>query len=89
MTQGVNSVKMCGTFEGQHPIDSTPGQMAREQEQWHKASRKGQLSRSRGARPHVTGDLEHPVGYHILGLSCGTRDQRDSGDSRSKMEDET
>lgn len=28
MTQGVNSVKMCGTFEGQHPIDSTPGQMA-------------------------------------------------------------
>lgn len=65
--------------------DSTPGQVAWEQEPGHKASRKGQLSGSRGVRPHDTGDLEHPGGYHILGLGCGTRDKRDSGNSRSRM----
>lgn len=78
-------MKICRTFEGQHSTDSTPGQRAREQEQEDKASRRGQLSGSRGARPHDTGDLDHPGGYHILGLGCGIRDQRDSGNSRGRM----
>lgn len=65
---------MCGTFEGQHSTDSTPGQMAQQQERGHKAGRGGQPSGRSEARPPDTGDLEQLVTTYwgwVVGL--GTR----------------